>query len=118
MCASISRCFRPTLSATIIVALLLGGCASPQTVMPIGQDHAELVATVARRGQESPNVANVHQVEVPDPYESPGLKAAAKVAGTTAGVAALCVAFAPLAALAALGHGNLSGLRPDLKPDS
>jgi hypothetical protein len=112
---------RQVLAITTMVAVLVSGCASRQTVVPVGQDRSELVATVARRGQQSPDTSGMHQVEGPDKFEpSPEMKVVRDVARTSALVAAGVVLFSPLFILAALGHGsvNLSELRPDLKSDS
>lgn len=101
--------YAPTIrqvAATTIVAVFVSGCAGPQTVVPAGQDRAELVTAVERRGQENPDVSKMHQVEGPDKIHLfPDEKVVRDVAKVTACVAVL----GSLAVLAALGHGNLSG---------
>jgi hypothetical protein len=105
---------RSALATISILTLLSAGCANEQVIMPSGQDHAELTAKIARQGQDGPDLTNVHEREQPDRYDSPALKSAVKVAQVAAAITVCCAFLAPLYALAYLGHGNLSGLRPDL----
>ena len=109
-----SRNLRAALSAGTILTILLGGCAGRQSVVPIGQDRAEFLATIARRGEERPVLTDVHEPEEPDRFDSPALQTAAQVAGSAAAVGLYCACFVPLCYLAALGHGSIAGLRPDL----
>jgi hypothetical protein len=106
MYAPKSHCPRALLVATTILAVIMSGCASRQAVVPAGQNRTELVAAVERRGQENPDVSNLHQVEGHDKFHPfPNEKVVKDVAKVTACVAVL----GSLAVLAALGHGNVSG---------
>jgi hypothetical protein len=119
MYAPKSRGFRQAIAAATTVAVLVSGCASRQTVVPVGQDRAELVATVERRGQENPDVSNLHQVEGPDKFQpSPEMKVVREVVRDVALITVGVAVFSPLVVLAALGHGSLAGLRPDLPSSS
>jgi hypothetical protein len=106
---------RTAVAIACIISLVLSSCASRQTeYLPPGTDPNQLLADVARRGQEMPH-------EAPPPPPEPtradrALNTTGEVVLVAAVIGGVCLVAVPIILLCAKGHGHPHWTLPPLPP--